>query len=392
MKNDFGARHFLGFCVLVLIAAIGLNFIGLQGFEYLQNRDIIVNASSDGHNGWAVKDAPIVKNELGIREPLSAAQIAEIKGRKILFLGTSVVMGGHVPLEDTFAKKTVDDLNERTGSHDFAINGGLDGKEAYREFEWVEAYVDRLKIDEVIWFPHRNDFILNEELEQKRVEQAQAVVHLPGQNQAGEAKLPQPVPPTVPGITAGTTPPAPATPTLINRLANKTIVELFEDVFTFDFYKLIAQRIYFVRSIMQENFPGSSHNHFYTEGIMTPLHPRVIHDMEEAIKHVHGFLQTRGIPIRAVFLPTRDFHRRLQWKNAHAYQDLKEVLDRQSIESVEFLSELEKHRMTELYVDYTHFNVAGHELVAELIANWMEPKLQPVRQHEAAPEKTSNGE
>ena len=296
----------------------------------------MVASKTDPELGWDFvgRHGNVTYNDLGIREDLSSKELRRAANPKVVFLGSSVVLGAKYPLDRVMTGVAESALSANGPLSPIVLNSGFDGYEIYREFLKYRRDVAVIRPQVVVWCPTRNDFIRKAEVRGK-VEESNQVHHVVAH------------------------PPTP-----------------WQRMKTFAYFDKLAARIYSLKAALAEDILTSDHNSYYTNGLTQDLGKDLLDELENEIASFHRFVRSQGARLIVVFLPSRAFLRGHTWRDAHAFQQLQGVLNHLGIPSFG-LFDLFADKQDKLFSDFIHLDEQGHarvgNAVASLVARYIDP-------------------
>jgi hypothetical protein len=317
---------FLSYCFFILALLAGINIPLNYLFDELVKSGRITEISSDGFNSWDFNWSNQAKTKILAPDSRFEAELknlSEIKKsrRTIVFLGSSVVAGDGVEPGRKFIDILNRELSEKKGTYFF--NAGKSGADFYTYSQPIQGLIGELgQISCVLWFPNRNDLVSIQE-------------HMQGLEEREKA--------------------------LSLSSANKMP---WWDIVFFGFFKRLGQRFTFEGNLLKEKSLESPHQLYYTKGLLNPMTEDVLHDLNATLISFKTLLQTHQIHFSVVFLPPRHFNHFYNWEDAASLLQINSVLSDAHISGISFFDEI---KGSDHYLDYVHFNSAGHQKIADLL-------------------------
>lgn len=326
------ARSFLKIVFATALSLFLLNGAGAAAFFWSLRSGQVKKTSADGTEGWELQSennkARRPLNDIGLREGLSKAEMAQDPRPKIVLLGNSMVYGGGVHDKPIFA----DILRTQLQAQYQLINAGIEAVEIWREFSFFEKHLLEMKPRLVIWFPSSNDFIPRAYVQEKQAESQK-------QNQAAEG------------------------------FQKSLLLKPF-------FFQTLAQKIYFEHSVIAGNFMSSSHNQYYTQGILQKPSIEIVQELNLEIRRFQKSLAAVGSRLIIVFIPSKMYSKLYTWNEAMAFQYLAAIAQDIQIPVYQALDVMNQSCGPECYLDYVHLNEKGHAFIGQELTEILKTELQ----------------
>jgi hypothetical protein len=317
----------LKFVCIVISYVVVLVLVGTvkTTFDALRDQKNKPNAFSDSDLGWNLLNYKGY-NDCGLRDDLTCADIKNIKKKKFIFLGNSIVAGLAVEPDQTFPK-----IFQKKSNDYYVSNGGNDGYEIHREFLKFKRDLADLNFNYVFWFINRNDLMHKSEIQNiiKKTKDAQNV------NEETHFW-----------------------PLYLHNLKKGV------------FLKNLNNRFISV----SETWVDGPKDHYYADGILTEPDLALFEEMMSEVNSFNSFLVSKNIKMYVVFLPDRAFSKFYSWNDATFYKKVASALDQNQIPWISLLNEFPKDKKN-YYLDSAHFNVLGHAVIGNLLYEKIQPLI-----------------